>query len=277
MRLGAWTCILQEDSLASKAYGGHRDQRAPSPPLRVQPRIRSAAHRRRPADHRHHARRHLRRNRRDSRPPLLPRLPVPSRIQVEAARAAPALPRIHRRQLQEPRRKKVPRNKIDHVRAGVNRLTSRDGTEDSSRRFPCPPNFTLNQLVLKRASKVARGRAIDKGIFAGPMVTRFFMDGGISPWLSLNCNPQNLSYSSWRTSAGEKAGEREHELERAAFEAGAAIRNGEYYAGQSRSHRPLEIRARGALPDRKQRSQDPEGARRSPHLLTPPLGRLSTP
>ena len=50
MRLGAWTCILQEDSLASQGLRrSHRDQRAPPPSLRVQPRVRSAADRRRPA------------------------------------------------------------------------------------------------------------------------------------------------------------------------------------------------------------------------------------
>ena len=42
------------------------------------------------------------RDRRDPRPSVLPRLPVPSRIQIQAARAAPALPRVHHRQLQEP-------------------------------------------------------------------------------------------------------------------------------------------------------------------------------
>jgi hypothetical protein len=94
MRLGAWTCILQEDSLAAGLRRSKRDQRAPPPSLRVQPRVRSAAHRRRPASQRHHARPDLCRDRRDSRPSLLPRLPVPPRVQVQAARAASAVPRV---------------------------------------------------------------------------------------------------------------------------------------------------------------------------------------
>ena len=48
------------------------------------------------AHHRIHARRHVRRDRRDPRPSLLPRLPVPSRVQVQAARAASAVQGVHR-------------------------------------------------------------------------------------------------------------------------------------------------------------------------------------
>ena len=40
MRLGAWTCVLQEDSLAVQGlWRGNGDQRAPPPSLRVQPRV----------------------------------------------------------------------------------------------------------------------------------------------------------------------------------------------------------------------------------------------
>ena len=81
---------------------GNRNQRAPPPPLRIQSRVRSPAHRRRPAHLGRHARPDLRRNRRDPRPSLLPRLPVPPRIQIQAPRAPPALPRVHRGQLQKP-------------------------------------------------------------------------------------------------------------------------------------------------------------------------------
>ena len=103
MRLGAWTCMLAA-GLARRPglRRRHGNLRTPPPSLRIQPRVRSAAHRRRPAHHRHHARRHLRRDRRDSRPSLLSRLPVPPRIQIQAARAAPALPRLHHRQLRQP-------------------------------------------------------------------------------------------------------------------------------------------------------------------------------
>ena len=77
------------------------DQRAPPPPLRIQPRVRGAPDRRRPAHLGRHARPDLRRDRRDPRPSVFPRLPVPPRVQVQAPRAAPALPCVHRGELQE--------------------------------------------------------------------------------------------------------------------------------------------------------------------------------
>ena len=52
MRLGSWPCRLTPDSFAYQAYGNARDQRAASPPLRIQPRIRGAPEGRGPADHR---------------------------------------------------------------------------------------------------------------------------------------------------------------------------------------------------------------------------------
>ena len=163
MRLGAWTCILQPDSIAAHAYsfnelssrategsrrtcsssesgngtvGGRgtasavplatqnertfspsgalrpkqprqsspssiRNQRTPPPPLRIQPRIRSAPHRSRPKNHRNHPRRHLRRNSRNPQPPLLPGLPIPPRIQIQTPRATPSLPGVYRGELWE--------------------------------------------------------------------------------------------------------------------------------------------------------------------------------
>ena len=92
MRLGAWTCNLQPDSLASRAYGGATEI--------------SERHRHRYEFNREYEAlltgaglrisgatpdANLRRNRRDPRPSLLPRLPVPSRIQIPPPRAAPAL------------------------------------------------------------------------------------------------------------------------------------------------------------------------------------------
>src|SRR5271156_3392782 len=79
-----------------------RNFRAPSPPLRIQLRIRRHAHPRRLPHHRTHTRRRLRRNRRSPRPPLVRRLPVPSRIQIQAPRPAPALRRLHPRQRRKP-------------------------------------------------------------------------------------------------------------------------------------------------------------------------------
>ena len=108
MRLGAWACKLEPGLAGRQSLRHHRNLRAPPPSLRVQPRVRAGPHRRRPAPHRHHARRHLRRDRRDPYPPLLPRLPVPPGIQVQAAGAPPDLPRLHRRQLRQPRTAKGP-------------------------------------------------------------------------------------------------------------------------------------------------------------------------
>ena len=63
MRLGAWTCVLEPGSLAAEAYGKHEISGTAPSSLRIQSRIRAAAHGRGPAHHRHHARRHLRRDR----------------------------------------------------------------------------------------------------------------------------------------------------------------------------------------------------------------------
>ena len=41
MRLGAYPCLLAEGSFARQAYGAAGDQRAPSPSLRIQSRIRA--------------------------------------------------------------------------------------------------------------------------------------------------------------------------------------------------------------------------------------------
>ena len=97
MRLGAWPCKIEPDSFAHHAYGNHGNQRAPPPSLRIQLRIRKNADWRGIPHHRPHARRQVRRNRRGAGPSLVSRLPVPSGIQVEAARAASALLRVHGR------------------------------------------------------------------------------------------------------------------------------------------------------------------------------------
>ena len=99
-----------------------RDQRAPPPPLRIQPRVRGAADRRRPAHLGRHARPDLRRDRRDPRPPVFPGLPVPPRVQVQTPRAAPALLCVHRGQLQESseaRRPRHQRHASPHQRAVI--------------------------------------------------------------------------------------------------------------------------------------------------------------
>ena len=52
MRLGAWPCKLEPGSLAHQAYGKTGNQRTPSPPLRIQSRLRKNSARRGPAHHR---------------------------------------------------------------------------------------------------------------------------------------------------------------------------------------------------------------------------------
>ncbi len=74
-----------------------RNQRTPSPSLRIQPRIRGNADRGRIADFRINARRHLRGDGGVARSSALHRVPVPSRVQVEAAGAASAVQDVRRR------------------------------------------------------------------------------------------------------------------------------------------------------------------------------------
>ena len=45
MRLGAYDCELEPDSLAARAYGADADQRTPSPPLRIQQQVQGALRR----------------------------------------------------------------------------------------------------------------------------------------------------------------------------------------------------------------------------------------
>ena len=98
MRLGAYPCQLAEDSFARQAYGDARDQRAPPPPLRIQSRIRGRSDgstgcgspARRPTAP-------MSRSAKSRDHPWFLGLPVPSRVQIEAAGAASAVHRFHRR------------------------------------------------------------------------------------------------------------------------------------------------------------------------------------
>ena len=102
MRLGAWECVLESGSLAAEAYGMHEI---------------SERHRHRYEFNREYepvltgAGLRLTGTTPDAtyveiieipRASVLCRLPVPPRIQVQAARAAPALSRVHPRQLRAP-------------------------------------------------------------------------------------------------------------------------------------------------------------------------------
>ncbi len=89
MRLGSWPCQLAPGSRAAAAYGAelvherHRHRYEFNNAYRTQ----FEQHGFRPD--RTEPRRHARRDRRDPRPPLVPRRPVPPRVQVEAHRAHP--------------------------------------------------------------------------------------------------------------------------------------------------------------------------------------------
>ena len=85
MRLGAWACKLEPGSFANRAYGKLRNQRATSPSLRVQSRLRKNPDRRRPPHHRPHSRRELRRNCRSARPSMVPGMPISSGVQIQAS------------------------------------------------------------------------------------------------------------------------------------------------------------------------------------------------
>ena len=96
MRLGAYPCLLAEDSFARGSLREDRDQRAPSPSLRIQSRIRSGADASRFAADRRDSGRRVRRDLRTGGPSLVSGLPVPSRVQIETARAASVVPRVYR-------------------------------------------------------------------------------------------------------------------------------------------------------------------------------------
>ena len=98
MRLGAWPCKTRTRLIRAQSLRPAGNLRAPSPSLRIQLRVRRHANARRIPHHRAHAGRRLRGNRGGSRSSVVPRLPIPSRIQIEAAGPAPAVRRIHPRQ-----------------------------------------------------------------------------------------------------------------------------------------------------------------------------------
>ena len=97
MRLGAYPCLLAEGSFARQAYGKPRDQRAPPPSLRIQSRVRADSDRQADCASPARLRTRVCRNLRDPGSSLVPRLPVPSGIQIQAAGAASAVLGLHRR------------------------------------------------------------------------------------------------------------------------------------------------------------------------------------
>ncbi len=120
MRLGAWTCILEPSTLAAKAYGATgthgshhvaRDGEETREVLEI-----SERHRHRYEFNREYealltgAGLRITGTTPDStyveivetpQPPLLPRLPIPPRIQIQTPRTPPTLPSIHRSKLRK--------------------------------------------------------------------------------------------------------------------------------------------------------------------------------
>ena len=91
MRLGAWTCKLEPGSLAQQAYGQTEISERHRHRYEFNREYEEHAGGRRTASQRRHAGRNVRGDRGDSRASVFPRLPVPSRVQVQAARAASAV------------------------------------------------------------------------------------------------------------------------------------------------------------------------------------------
>ncbi len=96
MRLGAWPCKIEPGTLAYKVYGQTEISERHRHRYEFNREYESTLTAGGLAHLRINPRRHLRRNGRNSRASLFHRLPVPSRVQVEATRAASAVQGIHR-------------------------------------------------------------------------------------------------------------------------------------------------------------------------------------
>ena len=96
MRLGAQEARLRRESRMRAVYGTDIISEAPSAPLRVQQHLHGSPAGRRTADRGQDPRRHSGRGRRSARPSLVHRVPVPSGVQVHAARRPPAVQGVRR-------------------------------------------------------------------------------------------------------------------------------------------------------------------------------------
>ena len=120
MRLGAWPCKIETGSTAFRAYGAteiserHRHRYEFNCEYEKTLTERGIAH------HRSLSRRQIRGDRRSARPSVVSGLPVSSGIQVQAARAASAVPRIHGRGARAPasRRRRRERQHRRHFHVG---------------------------------------------------------------------------------------------------------------------------------------------------------------
>jgi CTP synthase len=96
---GAVPVRAQEGQRRPQGLPGPQDLRTPPPPLRVQPGLQRRPGRRRPGLLRHQSGLRPGRDHRGPGPSVVPRLPVPSRVQVQAPGPASALQGVHRGEL----------------------------------------------------------------------------------------------------------------------------------------------------------------------------------
>jgi hypothetical protein len=96
MRLGAYPAVLATRQPCRRHLSGDRNFRAPPPPLRGQYRLQRPPGAARHALFRHVARRIAAGNHRIRRPSLVHRRAIPSRAEIAAVRAAPAVLIVHR-------------------------------------------------------------------------------------------------------------------------------------------------------------------------------------
>ena len=97
MRLGAYPCVHHPRVPGGQGVWDHGNHGAPPPPLRVQQRLPGAPGRGGSGHHRHLPQRRAGGNRGNPRPPVVPGLPVPPRIQVPAPDPPPPLPGLRGR------------------------------------------------------------------------------------------------------------------------------------------------------------------------------------
>ena len=95
MRLGAWDCVMEPGSLAADAYGKTEISERHRHRYEFNREYEAHSHGRRTSAYGNHSGLDLRGDHRDPCAPILSCMPVSSGVQIEAARAAPFISRIH--------------------------------------------------------------------------------------------------------------------------------------------------------------------------------------
>ena len=158
MRLGKYPCALKEGSIAREAYGAELVEERHRHRYEVNPEYVPAARGERLPRDRRVARRQVRRDHRARRPSVVPRLPVPSRVQVAPDRAAPALPLVHRRGegfQEDPRCKRRDEGRAAAGRTGfmTRAISIRDGIAFGGDQ---PPLFIAGPCVIESRDHAMR-------------------------------------------------------------------------------------------------------------------------